>query len=714
MTASKTPRDPSGKVACIGGGLIGSAWAAQFAAHGYDVQLYDPSATTAEALARALRRVVAIHGVDLQALQDRVTIVASVEEAVSGSVFVQESVPEDLALKQRIFAAIEEIAGDAVIASSTSDYPPALLRQGLRNGQRIIVGHPINPPYATTLVEVVVDTETPAEVTEAAIALYRSAGKMPVKIEGTQTGFVANRLQMAIMREALRLAHDQKATIAQIDAALMHGIGPRFAAVGMFNGFALNVPSHDPSDWLDHIERFDFGAALVHTDPWPTWTTQDRDRIASEWRAHLSAQGISALADRRDRLTAAACAMHSPASAGTVTSHPHFSVDYQEARRKFRAAASAAGAILETHHLPEHTGPDGKPLYMDFAWLGPEDADVVILSLSGTHGAEGFSGSAAQTHWLMTRPDPLPHGTAMLFVHAVNPFGFAYMLRVNENNVDLNRNFVTFGEHLPPNPLYAAVSDMLPNRTGLDEDMVDEWNAALQKSYARFGRWETHNALECGQYENPAGIEFGGQDLQWSSRTLLDTVRRLCGKARHIAYLDWHSMIPIGDGNLIFLNFNEAGGPLYCRTADWWGEDAISAKTVEAQWSSGTSLPHTHRSGLLFWGLERALAPRADVAGAIVEFCCDPDAFIHTSEPDTRTVMWERWLYRNYRDDTAQRALAMRYLREAAAPTRRSYQDKAIAAAMPVYRRIIEGAGRWAAENIASVPGRLIQTDTIS
>src|SRR3546814_9727826 len=96
---------------------------------------------------------------------------------------------------------------------------------------------------------------------------------------------------------------------------------------------------------------------------------------------------------------------------------------------------------MEAHCRPDRTGPDGKPLYMDVAWVGPDDADVVLLSLSGTHGAEGFNGSAAQVHWLnLHGAEPLPKGVAMLFVHAVNPFGFAHMLRVNENNVDLNRS----------------------------------------------------------------------------------------------------------------------------------------------------------------------------------------------------------------------------------------------------------------------------------
>src|SRR3546814_12408913 len=118
---------------------------------------------------------------------------------------------------------------------------------------------------------------------------------------------------------------------------------------------------------------------------------------------------------------------------------------------------------MEAHCLPDRTGPDGKPLYMDVAWVGPDDADVVLLSLSGTHGAEGFNGSAAQVHWLnLHGAEPLPKGVATLFVHAVNPFVFTQLLRINENNIALNRNFLDFSAPLPPHPANAANTTPTP------------------------------------------------------------------------------------------------------------------------------------------------------------------------------------------------------------------------------------------------------------
>jgi len=700
-------------VACIGAGVIGNAWAALFAARGYRVNVQDPDPAAAGALDAMAIRVAGVLDVPISDIRARLFFTDCLETALAGATFVQESAPESLELKQRLFADIDHFAPvEVVVASSTSDFPISRLVLQCRHPERLLIGHPINPPYAIPLVEVVGGPATSAAAVERACAFYRSVGKHPLRLDREVTGFLANRLQMAIAREALQMIAREEATVAQVDAALMHGIGPRIAAVGLFGGYALNIRDTDPAAWLDHIASFDFGSELVHRGPFPAWTPELQARVAAEWRARLADPGPAALRDRRDDMAVRIARLHDdrPAAADP---HPAFAEDYSAARGKFRDAAQRAGATLEAHRLPSHDGPNGEPLFIDAAWLGPEDADVVVLSLSGTHGAEGFNGSAAQVHWLTLHGgQSLPKGVAMLFVHAVNPFGFAHMLRVNENNVDLNRNFIDFGAPPPANPVYAAIQGGLPRRTGLDEALVGEWDAAVAKAVAVHGDWAVANALSCGQYGDPDGVEYGGDALQWSSQTVIDIVTRLCKRARHVAYIDWHSLIPIGDGRLIFVGFDAGGdGVLHRRAGRWWGESALDPATVDAQWASGTSQRRPHHHGVMMWGLRRALAPRTDLAGALIEFCCDPDDFIHSPEPDTRTTMWERWLFasREYRSAAGQ--MAMRYLREAASPTRRSYQDAAMAAAMPVYRRAIDGAAAWAADNIAADCGPLIQSD---
>src|SRR3954471_4296089 len=114
----------------------------------------------------------------------------------------------------------------------------------------------------------------------------------------------------------------------------------------------------------------------------------------------------------------------------------YFAQDYHDARARFLKAAEAQGAALDHFRHPTETGPDGRPLHIDTAWFGPKDASTILLALSGTHGAGGFCGWAAQTLWVESgRAKDLPDGVAVLKVHAVNPFGFAHWLRVNEGNV---------------------------------------------------------------------------------------------------------------------------------------------------------------------------------------------------------------------------------------------------------------------------------------
>jgi hypothetical protein len=388
-----------------------------------------------------------------------------------------------------------------------------------------------------------------------------------------------------------------------------------------------------------------------------------------------------------------------------------FSPDYQSARAKFLAAAERAGAEVEHHLLPGHSGPDGRPLYIDMAWLGPADADVVVLSMSGTHGAEGYCGSAAQCQWLDERAARgLPKGVAQLMVHAVNPFGFAHMVRYNENNVDLNRNFIDFNQALPANPLYEQLDSKLPQRVGTDEDLVEELAEVLERFYAEHGDWTAADALSRGQYTRPSGLQFGGDKPQFSSQTIAARIRARCANARHIAYVDWHSLLWIGDGNLIFLCFNQTGDPLYERVASWWGADAIDRSAVDKQWGAGEKRSERRptRNGLVMWGLQHVVAPKADLAGAVIEFCADGDSLHSDLRSRSRHYAYERWLMktRDYDSPTGRRIVAL--LRESTSPTRKSFQDKALERAMETYDKTFAGAATWAKENVPAAPGQLV------
>jgi Protein of unknown function (DUF2817) len=388
-----------------------------------------------------------------------------------------------------------------------------------------------------------------------------------------------------------------------------------------------------------------------------------------------------------------------------------FAGTYLEARAKFLAASEPVVRLREHHPLPAEVGPDGQPLFLDLAWVGPPDADVVLLSLSGTHGSEGFCGSAAQTAWLYQRP-ALPPGVAQLFVHAVNPFGYAHMVRSNENNVDLNRNFIDFDAPLPVNPLYEEFHATLPTRIGFDDALVDEWESAYETFWAKHGAWAASDAVTRGQFTRPDGVHFGGTGPQWSARILRSILRNYCAKARHVVYIDWHTLMRLGDGKLVFLCFNQTGDALFERVGSWWTRAAIDRDRVNRQWGEGIerSERRPSRHGLLMWGLQNELAPRADLAGAVIEFSADAGLTEGDLRAQVREKVYERWLLATRAYDTPVGRRLVEWLREANSPTRVAFQETAIEAALGTYRAALDGAGRWAAEKLAANPGLLVRS----
>lgn len=389
-----------------------------------------------------------------------------------------------------------------------------------------------------------------------------------------------------------------------------------------------------------------------------------------------------------------------------------FAGNYEEARTRFVEAATRAGASLERHILPGLKGPGGEELSIDIAHLGPADADVVVLSLSGTHGVEGFCGSAAQQDWLEGEgAAAVPERVAAILVHAVNPFGFAHMVRGNENNVDLNRNFIDFSAPLPQNPLYEQLHVRLPDRIGFDEPLVAEWAQVYETFWREHGDWIASDAASRGQYDFPDGIQFGGREPQWSHRILLGRLIDLCAQARHLLYIDWHSLLRLGDGNTVFLCFNQTDDPLYGRVANMWGAEAIDRERVNRSWGEGwaRSQRRPSRHGLLMWGLQHALAPQADVAGAVVEFCADPDRLHAGLAAGIRIGLYERWLLatRAYDSPDGQRLVAL--LREATSPTRPAFEAGVLQSSRRIYSQAFREARDLARANLPAAPGKLVR-----
>jgi hypothetical protein len=259
-----------------------------------------------------------------------------------------------------------------------------------------------------------------------------------------------------------------------------------------------------------------------------------------------------------------------------------FSRNYADARQRFTEAAKSAGVTPQRHVNAAVKGPNGEELSTDVARFGPASADAVILVTSATHGIEGFCGSGCQIGWLRNGlPRELPPNIALVLVHAINPYGFAHERRVNEDNVDLNRNYRDHAKPPPHNTAYAEIHGYLipadwdgPARKAAD--------AAIMKYISEKGERAFQAAVSTGQWEYPDGLFYGGKAPTWSNKLWRRLIREQAGRARRIVQLDFHTGLgAYGDCEIIF-------GPNSVKPADlararaWWGRVTNTAEKGES------------------------------------------------------------------------------------------------------------------------------------
>ncbi len=254
-----------------------------------------------------------------------------------------------------------------------------------------------------------------------------------------------------------------------------------------------------------------------------------------------------------------------------------FSATYRQARERFLDAARASGAAIRSHVHPRK-GAEGEEIAMDAALIGPADASSLFIVSSGTHGPEGFSGSACQLGLLgdslATRAGQ--NDTAILLIHAVNPFGFSHLTRTNEDNIDLNRNFNDFSQPYPPNDTYEEVHPLLVPAIWPPSDADEALLATRMQELV--GRRTP--GVSSGQAVHPDGLFYAGTAPSWSNSTVRAILREHGAGRRHIAWIDVHTGLgPRGHGEKIF---GRHSAETQARAMAWWGRDLIVSTMAQS------------------------------------------------------------------------------------------------------------------------------------
>ncbi len=289
--------------AIIGGGVIGSGWATRFLLNGWDVRFFDPSADAE----RILNAVMERGREAMPALCDAVPeagslhIATSTEDAVEGALYIQESTPERIEVKQAVLKSIQESCdANAIVASSTSGFMPSELQEGALRPEQIIVSHPYNPVYLLPLVEVVASPAVPAELTQRVSDYLESVSMKPVVLGAEVPAHVGDRLLEALWREALWLVKDGVATTGQIDDIITHSFGLRWAQMGLFEAYRVAGGQAGMKHFLEQ-----FGPCLE----WPWTKLMDVpdldealiDRIVEQSDEQAAGRTVMQLENERDR-----------------------------------------------------------------------------------------------------------------------------------------------------------------------------------------------------------------------------------------------------------------------------------------------------------------------------------------------------------------------------------------------------------------------------
>ena len=356
---------------------------------------------------------------------------------------------------------------------------------------------------------------------------------------------------------------------------------------------------------------------------------------------------------------------------------PFFAQSYAEARTKFLAAAGAAGLAVESHAHPL-PGRDGEALAMDVARFGPADAQAVLLISSACHGVEGYCGSGVQNALLADggfHAAAQAAGVAVVYVHALNPYGFSWWRRVTNEDVDLNRNWQDFSRPLPHNAAYDAIASLV---VPAHWPPTAENEAALAAFAAQHGPRGLQTAITAGQYAHPQGLFFGGQAPTWSQLTLRRVLQAHGTRCARLGWIDLHTGLgPSGHGERIFACADDAAA--LARARGWWGADVTSIYDG----SSASAL----LSGLM-WNAIYQECPQAEYTGIALEYGTVPMADV------VQALRAEQWMQLHPEAPAEARAAVKQRFRDAFYTDTPAWKQQIVAQAHEAALQAVAGLAR--------------------
>ena len=320
-------------------------------------------------------------------------------------------------------------------------------------------------------------------------------------------------------------------------------------------------------------------------------------------------------------------------------------------------------------------GPSGEELALDVATFGPRDAAKVFVTMSATHGGEGFLGSAAQVGWMNEeRYRDIPDGITVVLLHAVNPHGFAWLRRVTEGNIDLNRNFLDYAEPTPEKSEYLKLHPAIcPD--DWTESALAEAEKILNKYAEEHGQKALNRVVMGGQFSRPDGVFYGGTAPTWSRMTILNVLAAHTAKATHVALIDFHTGLgPSGHGECYIVG-NE-GDPAIERADAVWGTDGVSIMATR-----GGQQAH---DGYNLTGLARELAPIA-FYGNTLEFGTHPLETVY------RALRADNWLHLHGDLNSDFATEVKTELKEAFCPDSAVWREAVFNRSMAVWQRGMNG-----------------------